>query len=266
MKSNNESETLELFLSIYLFFKKFIILLLIFLVLGIAYGVYKNKTYKNTYTKEILIYSEDISYILLKQFTISLAQDIGSGNNKKVSEEMFLDEKIARKILDAKTDSVALKSKVYTMTVFAFSDTTGTSGFSKNYIQFLSSVEYIHNLMEGSKQKYQKILEKIDQKLKELDAIQVGINSKTTNSSPTFLNDAYSEYIDLYSKKIDYEDRIKNNSEIKLIRESTSAVGPRFGMLMSCIIYGMVFFVMSLVIGFFIELFGKIRKLEKSKK
>jgi hypothetical protein len=266
MRSSNESDSLELFLSVYLFFKKYFIFFLIFLLLGLAYGVYKNKSQKLPFSKEILIYSEDISYILLKQFTISLSNEIYAGNYKKVSKEMFLDENIARKITDVKTDSVALKGKIYAMTLFTFSDTIGTSQFSKNYIQYLSSVEYIHNLMENNKQKYVEILEKIDQKLKELDAIQLAVNIKNTGSSPAFINDSYSEYIDLYSKKTEYEDRIKNFSEIKLIRESTSALRPRFGIKMSCVIYGMIFLVLSLVTTFLIELFDKVKKLEKSRK
>ena len=65
---------------------------------------------------------------------------------------------------------------------------------------------------------------------------------------------------------MDYEDKINNKSDIDIVRDSTSAAGMRFGLFASCIIYGMIFIVIALVIGFFIELFGKLRKLEKSRK
>jgi preprotein translocase subunit SecG len=255
MKTNNESESLELFLSIYLFIKKFFILFLIFIILGIAYGFYKNKTSKNSFNKEILVYSEDISYILIKQFSIVLGKDIDAGNYKEISKKIFLDETICKKIIGTKTDSISQRGKVYALTTFTFSDTAGTSNFSENYKKYLSSSEYIHKILESNREKFTKILEKINQKIQELDATNGKINGNSN-----------SEYIELYSKKVDCEDKLKNKSEIDIVRETNSVEGPRFGRMVSCIIYGMIFFVISLVIGFLIELLGKVRKLEKSRK
>ena len=266
MKTNNESDTMELLLQVYLFFKKFIILILIFLVMGVGYGIYKNKTHKTSYTKEILVYSEDISYILLKQFTISLSKDIDAVNYKEVSAKLFVDEAVGKSIVGAKTDSVSLKGRVYALTVFTFTDSTGIGGFAKNYVRYLSSVDYIRTTVESNKLRYTKILAKLDQKLKELDALQENLNAKTNSSSTTLLNDSYREYVDLYSKKMDYEEKINSKSGIEIIRQSSSVVGARFGLLMGCIIYGMIFFVMSLAIGFFIELLGKIIRLEQRRK
>ncbi len=262
MKTTNESDTMEVLLNIYLFCKKFMILLLVFLVLGVACGIYKYKSFKPVFGKQVLIYSEDVSYILLKQFTVSLSNDIDAGNYSAVAQKMYMDENTARKIADAKTDSVALRGKVYALTMFTLRDTAGTADFSKHYIKYLSGVEYLRTIMDNNKLRYTKILEKIDQKLKELDGMQL----KSGGSSTVMMNDSYREYVDLYSKKMDYEERLKSKSGIDIIRESTAASSPRFGMVMSCMIYGMIFLVFGAVIGFFIELFGKLRKLEKSRK
>ncbi|MEI6123852.1 MAG: hypothetical protein WCQ95_09490 [Bacteroidota bacterium] len=266
MKTTNESDTMEVLLNIYLFCKKFIILLLVFLVLGVACGIYKYKSFKPVFSKQVLIYSEDISYLLLKQFTIALGDDISTGNYTAVSRLMFLDKTLAKKVTSAKTDSVALRGKVYALTTFTLTDTLGLFAFPQNYIHYLSSVPYLKNIIEGNQLKYRKILEKIDEKLNELDGLQDKINSKTASSGTTLLNDSYREYIDLYSKKMDYEEKLNNKNSIEILRESTSAIGPRFGLVIGCFIYGVIFFVIALIIGFIIELMGKLRKLEKSRK
>ena len=266
MKPNQVTDSLELMLSIYVFIKKYVIILLIFIVLGGAYGIYDYKTHKTIFTKEILIYSDDISYILLKQFSISLDNKLRSGNYRQIAEEMSLDESITRKIINIKTDSVVLKSKVYALTLFSLKDTSGTSGFSKNYISYLTSVPYIQEKIEAKKNQSKKILEKIDQKLNELEALQDKINQKNVSAIAIIPGNSYQEYIDLYSKKMELEEKINQKNDIEIIRESTTASGPRFGMIFSIIIYTVIFFVISLVIGFFIELLSKIRRLEKSKK
>jgi hypothetical protein len=75
----------------------------------------------------------------------------------------------------------------------------------------------------------------------------------------------HAEYIELYAKKIDYEDKIKNKSGIYLIREDTLLMSSGTGLAASCFIYGFVFLVLSVITGLFIDLIRKIIRMEKKK-
>ncbi len=229
-KRNDEIDLIELFLNIYIFFKKNFWLFFIAVIIGGGLG-YSTKFFaKKHYESAMLINSYTVSEnLLIKYFNIiqSLIEDnnlsylsermgidtLNLESLKEIKAEMAYDEKDERKSLGYLTVSVnVLDNEILLL-------------LNNGLLKYLEKEPYIQNEIETYKENNLQLIEKINEEIKKIEILQE-TNLKQSekkgdvniyNSQKSFQN----ELLDLLKEKQNREKALKFATPYRVIQDFT---------------------------------------------
>jgi preprotein translocase subunit SecG len=258
-KHQSGSEFMEISAQAFLFLKKYIVIIVIFIVAGVVMGYINNKKQVTTYSKRIVVSSGKVPYELVNALTVPLQLLIDDNNYKALSQNLNIKEELARKISKIRSDSVSRVSRFYFVCTFNLGDTALNSVISNGYINYLKNNEYVKTILSENKEKYEELISKSEQKLRQLDNIQY----KAEGNAAQQLSGSYEEYIKIYDSKLNYQESLRLKNDIKIIQENLTVLSKRSALSRSLIIMGAAFFFLSIILCVVIEFFRRLKQYMK---
>lgn len=248
-KRNDEIDLIELFLNIYIFFKKNFWFLFISTFIGAGLG-YSTKFYsKKHFESSMLINSYTVSGSLLIEYISNIQKIIEDNNYLYLSERMELDTSLLSDLKEIKIaevyDEKEKKSKGYLSVSVNVLNNQILSSLSTGILNYIEKEPYVQNEIEIFTQNNQNIISKIDEELEKLEILQDN-NLKQSegkgdvniyNSQKSFQN----ELLDLLKEKQSREKSLKFAIPFRVIQDFTIYQKPKTKTKAKTLIMGLSF-------------------------
>jgi hypothetical protein len=255
-KNNNEIGFVELAVKIISLVKRYYLIIICFLFIGLILGFFQSKKQGIiSYKKKLVFYSNYATFPIINNFTYNIINNKYKSPSTNIS---IFNEKTISKIDNLFLDTLSQNGRALLQVSFVLTDTIGTSGIFTDYFNYLDSTDYNKNIRKKNKVKNSLIYDKLCVKLDELEAVQNKIKF-SKNDMTIISGNSYKEYIDLYCLKLEYQEKLKNESNFEIISESVFPTLASTNRLFNCIKYGFAFLLTSFFIIFILELIKKIK-------
>lgn len=228
-KRNDEIDLIELFLNIYIFFKKNFWILLIAGVIGGGLG-YSTKFFgKKHFESSMLIESYPISNNLLMEYINSIQLIIKDGNRHYLSERMEID---TTNIIDLKKISVedvydekAKKSKGYLSIAVTVDDNKLLNNLSSGILNYIEKEPFVQSEIQIFTENNQNLISKIDIEIEKLEVLQRNnLNQQKSKGDVSIYNSQNSyqnELLALLKEKQRLEKQLKFSTPFRIIQDFT---------------------------------------------
>jgi len=255
-KNNNEIGFVELAVKIISLIKRYYLIIICFLFIGLILGFFQSKKQGIiSYEKKLVFYSNYATFPIINNFTYNI---INNKYKSPATNITIFSENTISKIDNLYLDTLSQNGKALLQVSFVLTDTIGTSGIFKDYFNYLDSTKYFKNIRKKNKEKNILIYDKLSVKLDELESIQNRIKF-SKNDMAIISGNSYKEYIDLYCLKLEFQEKLKNESNFEIISESVLPKLASFNRWFDCFKYGFAFLLTSFFVIFILELIKKIK-------
>lgn len=228
-KRNDEIDLIEVFLNIYIFFKKhfwtFVLSLVIGGILGYSTKFFATKHYESTMIINSYTVSEDI---LIENFN-NINSIIKDGNYSYLSERLELDSTLLITLNDISAeqayDEKLKKDKDYVYVHVKLSDNKILKDLSNGLLTYFEKEPYIKSEIETYEENNMSLIAKIDEEINKLDKLQDNLlNPVQSKSDVNIYNDQKSfqnEILGLVKEKQTREKYLKYSTPFRIIQDFT---------------------------------------------
>jgi hypothetical protein len=228
-KRNDEIDLIELFLNMYIFFKKNFWILFIAGVIGGGLG-YSTKFFgKSHYESSMLINSYTISENLLMEYINNIQNIIDDENSKYLSEKMEIDSTNLKNLKKISVkdvyDEKAKKSKGYLSVTVTVDDNQLLNILSSGILNYIEKEPFVQSEIQISTENNQDLISKIDKEIEKLEVLQENsLNSYQNKADVNIYNSQKSfqnELLALIKEKQGLEKRLKFKTPFRVIQDFT---------------------------------------------
>jgi len=272
MNGGNQSskDYVAILAGFYLFVGRYYILLIVFILAGLATGIYRSQNSSVSYSKRIIYSSHLLSDEISADMIKSLQYHIDYGNYDKLAQKLNITEEASKTvrrfiIYSYKSEKdigfnveIRLNSDVYADTV------------AKGLTYYFNNNEYINKLSEVYVSERKKIIEQIDNSTGHIQNITENNSTPPLSKLPFLKNDSFKgeqSKIELLIKKAELEADILSKGKINIIDDYYNVIRSGSNITQSVTMYVIGFGFFSLFIGLLIDSFRKVRvHLKESRK
>jgi hypothetical protein len=265
-KIKNDRDLIVIFSKIYLYIKRYYIILLLFAGMGIGYGWYKNHTAGYYFKKHLVLSSILVEKYISSDVVYSLQTLVADNNINALAEKLNIPKNAAASIIKIDTSTYHYKENVGFMVDLSFRDSIFADTITSGLLYFLNNNEYYRRNTQLFIQEKQKLLKSLNIRLKLADSLRNGSNSLYSTSqgeNAIFVRSSSSEQIRLMDEKYRIEKDIEFGSKISLVNQSMGRVFEGIGLTKLLILYGFGFSILGILISLFIESLRLTRKYIK---
>lgn len=228
-KRNDEIDLIELFLNIYIFFKKNFWILFIAGVIGGGLG-YSTKFFgKKHFESSMLINSYTVSENLLMEYINNIQTIIEDGNRKYLSERMEIDPSNLKNLKKISVkdvfDEKAKKSKGYLSVTVKVDNNQLLNNLSSGILKYIEKEPYVQSEIQIFTDNNQNLILKIDKEIEKLEVLQKNnLNQQKSTSDVSIYNSQNSfqnELLALLKEKQNLEKRMKFATPFIVIQDFT---------------------------------------------
>lgn len=228
-KRNDEIDLIELFLKIYVFFKKHFWFLFICAFIGAGIG-YSTKFFtKKHYESTMIMNSNTIPEKFLIEYINNLNSIIKDKNYMYLSKKMMIDSNLLLSINEIKAESAydekEKKNLGYVTVSVKVSDNQIIEHLSKGMLNYIADETYVKNETEIFIEQNTALIEKIDEEIKKLEILQTSLSKPVQNSGDVNIyNDQKSfqdELLSLLKEKQSREKLLKFAVPFRIIQDFT---------------------------------------------
>ena len=228
---NSEIDLIELLVKVINFIKKYFILLIIFIILGIIANFFYPTLSKDYYESKLIATTYQDNNIYKTEIIVEIINKLDEKINKHSLEELSTDLNIDKKdALNIKKinatiiENENIEINNFTITAEVYDDSVFTI-LSEGIAYYLSNNNHVKNIIEIEKQTNIKLIKKYKQEIHELDSFQDQFfNNKIAKSQVSIINSDVSYYNDLltlYKEQLALENQNKLLSPIIIITDFT---------------------------------------------
>lgn len=254
--TNNNRDMIVAFSKIYLFLKRYFIILLLSIICGIGYGWYKNH-YAGYYFKKHLLIS---SIVLEKHFSTDIISSIQilieDNNTETLAKKLNIPKIAAASLIKIDTSSFHIRENLGFMIDFSFYDSVYADTITSGLMHLLNNNEYYQKNMQLFVKEKRKLLDALNLKQRLNDSIGEGANaiySSSHGGNTVFVRSLSSEQIGLTEEKYRLEKDIEFGSKISVVNESMTRVFAGIGLTKSIILYGLGLGLLGIFLSLLIE-------------
>lgn len=265
----NNQDIIMLFARIYLFIKRYFILLIIFIVAGIVYGYYKNHAsgyyYKKHLTINSIVVPKDISLDIVKSIQLL----IDANNTSALAQKLNIPVDAAASLIKIDTSTFHIRQNIGFLVDLSFRDSSYADTITSGLVYFLNHNEYYQKHVKLFLREKQNILESINNKLGINDSTQEGsepLCSSIQSRNTLLERSASSEQVRLMEEKYETEKDLEFGSKISLVDETLVKVPAGIGLLKSVILFGLGIGILGIILSLFIESLRLTRRYLKQQK
>lgn len=276
MKNNNEEIDLkQILLLIIKFFTNHKSIWIIFIIIGIAVGIYKYSTTKIYYEAEMIvtsgllyetgngIYETDLQIIL--SILSSLEEQINAKNYKYVKNALNTDEinylnkfsasvYIDKALTKSEPKNIKIKVEVY--------DINKLIEFQEMIVSFCNNNEFIEESFNNQKRFRENSIEIINNKLKVIDTLENLMNNNNLQKNKVFFLNftEWSDFANLEINKLKYESLYNAEQPLTVVQNLNTF--PR--QINEKLKQGIIFFILVIILGIGVAFFIDVLKFLKN--
>ncbi len=262
MKNEREIDLVELYIKLLSFIKRRFLIIAVISLAGLLLGAFRHYTAPARY-RVIMIAS---SQIVDKQYLLELANPIMMYIEQREYNDLATyldcDEKALSTVKSMEIDTSLLFSIKFSL---IFSDSSSIGDFRNAMINFYNNQRFINGLYENEKNALNEFVKVIDAEIDELNEFQARILKDDISANDikiyTSLSGSHEELINLYEKRYALRGKMAQTQPISFITDDM-VMQKRNSLLISLLIWGGMFFVISLLLSVYLDLRreAKIRK------
>lgn len=247
---NKYADYASILANVYSFIKKYYIILIIFLIVGVLTGIYKSCTHSKSYSKYIILSSGIIDNNIVSDMINSLNLYIDNNTFNSISKKLKISEQAASSITD-------IKANVLNLNIYNEGLSVQIKFNDNKYIDTVVSslLNYINN-NEFCKRKFELYVNERKNLVKLIDNIIYDTLYLKRNS----VNIA-----NLFDKKITYEQDINLNSKVRIVEEFYNNDFKKSYLFKNIVIYSIAFLILGFIISSVIDYVKKVRKFIKNR-
>lgn len=228
-KRNDEIDLIELFLNIYIFFKKNFWILFISGIIGGGLGYSTKFLGTSHFESSMLIESYTVSNDLLIEYINNVQTILKDGNVKYLSKRMGID---STNLIDLKTISVedvydekAKKSKGYLSVAVNVTNNDFLHYLSSGILKYMENEPYVKSEIQIFTEHNQDLISRIDEEIDKLKVLQENnLSQQKSNGDVSIYNNQNSfqnELLALLKEKQKLEKQLKFASPFRIIQDFT---------------------------------------------
>ena len=268
-KNKNDRDLIMIISKVYQFIGRYFIILLLFLIMGLVYGWYKNYTAGYFYKRHLVINSIVIEKYLCTDMVYSLQTLVTDNSLDALAKKMNIPEKAAASIIKFDTSTFHYRENVGFIVDLSYRDDQYADTLTSGLLYFLNNNEYNRKNMQLFIQERQKMLKAINNRLGSSDSTNLGATSVFSAShgeNAVFIRSASSEHMRTMEEKYRIEKDIELGKQISLVEKTTGKVFAGMGLTKSLILYGLGIGILGVFLSLFIESLRLSRKYLKEQK
>lgn len=228
-KRNDEIDLIELFLNIYIFFKRNFWFLFISVIIGAGLG-YSTKFFtKKHYESSMLINSYTVSGNLLIEYINKIQTILEDGNLQYLSERMEMDTlqltSLKEITIEDVYDEKEKKSKGYLSVSVNVLDNNILSVLDDGILKYIEKEQYVQSEIEIFTENNLNIISKIDEEIEKIEELQqLSLSQEQNKGDVNIYNSQKSfqnELLDLLKEKQNREKVLKFAIPFRVIQEFT---------------------------------------------
>jgi len=256
-QDNENKDIIPIIAHTYLFIKRYMIILLIFIVCGIILGFLKSNSnvfhYKKHLTLNSIVVHKEVSIDIVKSLQLLIA----NGNSDILAKKMNIPEQAAASIKSI--DTSTFKNKFIDIGFgldITFADVKYSDTISAGVLYLFNNNEYYKKNIDLFLKEKQSILDNINEKLK-----AGGItNSPNENNylpvrsdNSMLVRTTSTDFVRLLEKKFEVERDIEFGKKITIVEDTQGKIPVGIGMKKSVFLYGLAFTILGIVLALIIE-------------
>jgi hypothetical protein len=268
-KMKNDRDLIVIFSKIYLFIRRYFIILLLFIITGIAYGCYKNHTAGYFFRKHLVVSSIVVEKYISTDIINSLQTLVADNNIKALAQKLNIPENAAASVMKIDTSTYHYRDNVGFMIDLSVYDSAYSDTITSGLLYFLNNNEYYRKNMQLFVEERQKLLNVLNHKQRSADTTSNGSKSLPQTSGgdmDIFSGYSSSEQIRWMDQKFRLQKDIEFGSKISVVDQSMIRVFAGIGLTKSLILYGIGIGLLGLILSLFIESLRLTRKYLKEQK
>ncbi|HAF28008.1 MAG TPA: hypothetical protein DCG75_03075 [Bacteroidales bacterium] len=266
-KRNDEIDLIELFLNIYIFFKKNFWFLFISVIIGAGLGYSTKFLTKKHYESSMLINSYTVSGNLLMEYINNIQSILEDGNLKYLSERMEMDTiqlaSLKEITIEDVYDEKEKKSKGYLSVSVNVLDNNILSVLDDGILKYIEKEPFVQSEIEIFTENNLNIISKIDEEIEKIEELQQLSLSQDQNKGDVNIYNSQksfqNELLDLLKEKQNREKYLKFAIPYRVIQDFTIYQKPKTKTKTYTLISGFLF-------GFIAFSFLIIKNINKSLK
>lgn len=255
-KRNDEIDLIEVFLKMYIFFKKNFWVLFISVIIGAGLGYSIKFLSEKHYESSMLINSDTVSEDLLIEYINNIQTIIEDGNFQYLSDKMEIDSLYLINLKGISVEEVydekEKKSKEYLSVTANVIDNQLLASLSTGILKFLEKEPYIQNEIEIFNENNLSIISKIDEELEKLEILQDNnLNQSRGKGDVNIYNSQNSfqdELLKLLKEKQSKEKMLKFATPFRVIQDFTIYQKPETNTKTYTLIGGLLFGFLALTL------------------
>ncbi len=276
--SNKEIDIIELTAKTFNIFKKWMLLYIIFIAIGIGVGLYKYYNTQTYFKSSLIANSNFISNVHIADYIKSLNIEIKQNDCNACSKRLGISPENLKNIknIDSEIiDNSSSNNYVYTKNKGVYGsncieiqievfDTSNINLITNGIIKYIDNIDYVKTTMQNTKQKALNIINKIDEEINEYDSLQTLFFKDNEKNIYTTVN--YVNIINFLEQKADYE-LLLNSSSITVMKKFSMAYQiEKLGLSRSIIISILISSLAWFIIVFLLEIRKRVIIYNKSNK
>lgn len=267
--SSSSQDMIMLFAQIYLFIKRYFIILILFILAGIFCGYYKNHSAGYFYKKHLAISSivvpKDISLDIINSLQLLIDENNASGLSKKLN----IPVNAAAALIKIDTVTYHNRQNIGFMVDLSFRDSTYADTITAGFISFLNNNAYIQKNIRLFMNEKERVLKSIDERLKIVDSTGEGndpVYSSIQSKNTILVRSASSELVHLMEERYQAKKDIEFGSKISIVDDTLVKMNSGIGLTKSIILYVLGFGILGVLLSLLIESIRLTKKFLKEQK
>jgi len=265
-KMKNDRDLILIFSKIYLFIKRYFIILLLSAIIGIIFGWYKNHSAGYYFKKHLIVSSIVVEKYISSDMVYSLQKLVADNNFDVLAQNLNIPEKAAGSIIKIDTSTFRYRENIGFLIDFSFRDRIFEDTITSGFLYYLNNNDYFKKNTQLFIQEKRKLLDAINRSSESPENSLSSPNSTLSESQSEktlFIRSASSEQIRLMDEKYRIEKDIEFGSKVSLISQSTARVFAGLGLTKSLLLYGLGIFILGVLLTLLIESLRLTRKYIK---
>ncbi len=257
-----EIDIIDLLVLISKFFKRRRLLLSIFVVAGIVFGVLSYYFTKKSYKTNLFVNSSIISKNLLYQSFSPIKINLKNKNIDFLQKKLNIDKETIMQLADFTIDTSIDNSVRINLELY---NKNALNNISTGFVYYINNLNFVKGKISVERENLKKYISEIDSQLVNLKTTQKLLISKLNNNSNMQVDNIGNineAYVNIYEKRLKLQQKFNETNQIFLYNDISEDFVPQ-NSLFKKVIFGLIIFTF---IGFCIALYLEIRTIIKNRR
>ncbi len=263
MENKNEIDIISLIVWVLKFLKKYIIVLVAFVVLGICAGLVDFYFGRNYYNTKFIASSPVINNQIVYELVEPIKYYISHEMFDSVAQKLDIPEDVAKDIRKIAIDTSLSQAVVIDMELYKQDN---TELIKAGLINYINSIPYVKSSIEGKRAELDKYLKDLNKEIDELNKLQAAVLNSLEKSqvNNVTVDGMFNEMMLLYDRKLLLQAEYNSLQSFKVINNNM-IFDAENSLFKSVVVFSFIGLMLGLLLSTILEIRRKVKIQELEK-